>query len=218
MTTTIYPKSFFIIRHGQSTDNVEDLISGCGSDPELTDKGRVQARASSAVFAVLKRALGPVIVSCREDGKTFYRRTQQTAELLTSMKPEAFVPEAGIRERAFGMQDGKMTEKEYRRAGVALEGEELPPQHQERVVEALNRRLKEATKPPLFVAHGGTTRRILEAMGVAKGRVEVENGQIYQMVPMKDTWMIFELSVEHGKLKRTDITPKAIMGRTVPGY
>lgn len=187
---------------------MRELMSGSGSDPKLSEPGKQQALASANVYQILKAALGTIFVSSYENG-TLYNRTRETAELLTGLKE--FVAEPGIRERHFGISDGKVTKADCRITGETFDDGEPLDAHRERVVEALNRRLSEATKPPLFVAHGGTVRRIFEAIGI-KEHVAVANAAVYQMVPMKGKWMIFELSVEKGKLARKDITPKATMG------
>ncbi len=203
MPLTITPKSFYMIRHGESVDNERGVVSGASSDPELTAKGRQQAMAAREVFRLLDPKPGKIFVSGYEDGTT-YKRTKDTAEILTGHTD--FVVEHGIRERDFGAIDGKMPDDEYRKLKVLPEGTEHPDAHGQRVVGALNRRLAEEDAPPLFVGHGGTMRRVLEAMGMDK-RVEVDNAQICQMVPVNGRWKIFELSAEKGKLKRTDITP-----------
>ena len=46
-------KPFYLMRHAHSTDNANQMISGSGSDPDLTDIGRAQAELAQHVFAAL---------------------------------------------------------------------------------------------------------------------------------------------------------------------
>lgn len=175
----LHRKTFHVVRHGQTTDNAAGLISGGGRDPDLTDAGRSQALDAAGIFANLTPDPSRIIVSA-------LRRTHQTAQLITN-RPDFHVDER-LNERYLGELDGRISEEEQKRLG-ALPGEEAVADQALRVLAALNHHLSESTAP-LFVVHGGTIRRILEAAGL-KGKVEAHNGVIYTLHPASgDAWNI----------------------------
>lgn len=173
----LHRKTFHVVRHGQTTDNAAGLISGGGRDPELTDAGRAQAIKAAAIFSKLSPAPARIIVSA-------LRRTHQTAQLITNS--EDFHIDERLNERYLGGLDGKISEEEQKRLDV-LPGEESVDDQALRVLAALNHHLAEY-EAPLFVVHGGTIRRILEAANL-KGKVEAHNGVIYTIHPASgDAW------------------------------
>lgn len=200
-TAQLIPKSFYMLRHGQTIDNAEGVISGGDRDADLTDKGEQQAKMAHEAHELLDPKPEQIIV-------TGLSRTHHTAEIMTGHRN--FIKEPGLNERCLGEIDGKITEAEQKKRGP-LPGEESSKDHAERVVAAVNRHLSESESPPLFVTHGGTTRRMLEAAGI-KERVDVNNAQIYHFIPVNNRWKIFELSVADGKLQRKDITPVQAAG------
>ena len=188
--TDIHKHSFYIMRHGQTTDNEAGLISG-RSDPELTKEGVQQALKAKKVFKHLEAKTDKIIVTER-------KRTHKSAELLVDHTD--FIIEPDLNERDLGELDGKITEDEQKSMG-ALPGEESKKDHASRVIKGINAH-QEYEKTPLFVMHAGTIRRVLEATGI-KERVNVANTQIYHFVPVEDSWRIYEFSLLNGKLKKT---------------
>lgn len=170
----LHRKMFHVVRHGQTTDNADGLISGGGRDPDLTDAGREQAIKAAAIFARLDPAPSRIVVSA-------LRRTHQTAAFITNGAD--FYIDERLNERYLGELDGKISEEEQARLRV-LPGEESVPDQALRVLAALNQHLSES-EAPLFVVHGGTIRRILEAANL-KGKVEAHNGVIYTFHPAPD--------------------------------
>lgn len=171
----LHRQIFHVMRHGQTTDNEAGLISGGGRDPDLTELGRTQAMAAARIFSCLAPAPSRIIV-------TALRRTHQTAQLVTQQKD--FHIDARLNERYLGELDGQITEEEQKRLRV-LPGEESTTQQSLRVIDSLNHHLAECVAP-LFVVHGGTIRRILEAANL-KDRIEAHNGIIYTFKPVTGT-------------------------------
>ncbi len=169
--TILHRKIFYMIRHGQTQDNAAGVISGGGRDPHLTDLGRVQAEKAGLAFKHLNPAPARLIVSA-------LIRTHQTGALVAPHLPRTI--DARLNERYLGALDGKITEEEQIKRGV-LPGEESVADQFARVIESLNAHLEEDA-PALFVTHGGTLRRVLEATGL-KGKVEAHNGILYAFHP-----------------------------------
>lgn len=180
----ILPKIFYIMRHGQSVDNELGLISGSGSDPHLTDLGREQARIAQKHYNKLEIKPSKIVVSA-------LKRTHQTAELVVGHID--FIEDPDLNERYLGELDGKITESEQK-LRKQLPGEESGGDHAKRVISAINRYL-ESDEQVLFVCHGGTIRRVLEALNLANA-VHVENAVIYKFVPHGNHWHVYNLHVD----------------------
>jgi broad specificity phosphatase PhoE len=162
-------RAFYLMRHGQTTDNALGLISGGGSDPFLTLKGHKQAE----IAALRIRALDPApsrIVSSP------LRRALLTARALSGAVPLSIDPR--LAERHLGPLDGKISEAEQKSRG-ALPEEESADAHRRRVLEALNAHLAEEGGT-LFVCHAGTIRRICETLRLAP---RVGNAEILRLAP-----------------------------------
>lgn len=169
---------FYILRHGQSMDNANDLISGGGRDPSLTLLGIEQAKRAGVIFKKLSPLPVKIITSA-------LKRTHETAFHVTGH--DNFIQEAALNERYLGELDGKISEAEQKQRG-ALPGEELVPHHFNRVVATINQHLKEG-ELTLFVCHGGTIRRVLEATQLS-GTLSVDNARIYYFLPVEGLWTV----------------------------
>lgn len=164
------------MRHGQSEDNASSLISGAGSDPDLTGLGREQALLARDFYLTLDPVPTRIVVSG-------LKRTHQTAHIVTGHTD--FIIEAGLNERHLGELDGKITEAEQK-ARKVLPGEETGEAHRARVIAAINAHLS-CDEVPLFVCHGGTIRRILEITRIQE-TTGVANAKIYKLVPEETGW------------------------------
>lgn len=172
-------KPFYVMRHGQSEDNARGLISGAGSDPNLTELGQEQARLARNIFLKLFPAPTRIVVST-------LKRTHQTAQLVVGHTD--FIIEPGLNERHLGELDGRVSEAEQK-ARKILPGEELSVAHRARVISAINTHLS-GNDIPLFVCHGGTVRRIIEVTDVS-GIAHIGNAEIYMLNPNPDKfWTI----------------------------
>lgn len=183
MSLILPHKVFYVMRHGETHDNAAGLISGGGRDPDLTDLGRAQAALAAKTFRTLSPMPTRIVASS-------LKRTYQTAALVASHIP--YEIDERLNERHLGELDGRISELEQRKR-ITLPGEESVAAQMARVIESLNTHLAR-DEVSLFVAHGGTLRRILEAADL-KGKVEAHNAVIYGFAPDGDgaqkKWRVF---------------------------
>ena len=95
----VVAKSFYMVRHGETTDNAKGLISGGYSNPSMTDLGRQQTREIRNVYMHLDPKPKKPIVSN-------LNRTHEASEIITGHSDYEIDP--GLDERSFGYLDGKM--------------------------------------------------------------------------------------------------------------
>ena len=169
-------KPFYVMRHAQSTDNAQGLISGAGSDPHLSELGRVQAAEARQVYLKLGTLPETIIVSG-------LIRTHQTAHLLLGHSD--FIIDPNLNERHLGDLDGKISESQQQ-AMKTLPGEESSAAHRARVLTALNHHLQLATLP-LFVCHGGTVRRVMELAGIEHPQ-RIGNAELFYLYADAAGW------------------------------
>jgi broad specificity phosphatase PhoE len=183
-TTKIY-----LVRHGQSLFNIQGLISG-HSDPELTDYGRKQAAASRQLLSQvnLDAAYSSDLV-----------RAVETAEIIYGKKLPEDNKIASLRERNFGLLDGKPNEHwdEHYKVFEALpdadkwhhrsvEGMETDHELAARWQEALAAIAKRHTGGNiLVVGHGSSIRTLLIKIGYATHstlpRGSVDNADVVEI-------------------------------------
>lgn len=86
-----------LVRHGQSTWNVERLVQGQTNHPELTELGREQARQAAELLAgsAAVRLLTSDLV-----------RAVQTAEIIGAVLALVPIPTSLLREQSFGRVEG----------------------------------------------------------------------------------------------------------------
>ena len=173
---TITRKPFYLMRHAQSTDNEQGLISGAGSDPHLSALGRAQAEEARQVYLKLGTLPEKIIVS----GLV---RTHQTAHLVVGHTD--FIIDPNLNERHLGDLDGKISEAEQI-TRKTLPGEESSADHRARVLKALNQHLTRDTLP-LFICHGGTVRRVMELTGI-RHEQRIGNAEIFYLAPGTSGW------------------------------
>jgi len=179
VTLVLPQRLFYVVRHAQSTDNAAGLISGAGSDPNLTDFGRMQAMEAGAVLRSLQPQPERVIVSG-------LKRTLQTAEHMVSALE--IVADARLNERHLGELDGKISETVQKTYGK-LPGEEKSSTHRDRVREALQFHLECDERVPLFICHGGTARRIFEILEL-ESTAPIPNARIFKIMPDNNKWQL----------------------------
>jgi probable phosphoglycerate mutase len=151
------PVQLLVLRHGETTWNGAGRIQGFQDSP-LTDRGLAQARAAGARLAAER----PGALYCSDLG-----RALQTAREIAAATSLPLRPDAGLRERSFGVLEGKTWDEISRDHPVdarllredpfvpAPGGESLA-QFRERVTGALRRIAAEAgTDRIAVVTHGG---------------------------------------------------------------
>ena len=166
------------MRHGQSADNAAGMISGAGSNPHLTLKGYKQAEIASLVFSRLDPKPTLIISS----GLV---RAHVTAHVVTGNIE--IMQDPDLNERHLGELDGKITEHRQKEIKT-LPGEETPAQHSARVLTAITRHRKPG-QIPLFVCHGGTIRRVMDALQ-PQDIPEIENARIYKFSWHDTMWQV----------------------------
>ena len=170
--------TILLARHGETDWNRDGRFQG-HADPSLTDLGRTQARELAESLG--DEALDAIYASD-------LRRAYETAEIVGARLGLPVTGETGVREIDVGSWQG-LTRIEI--DGAEWDGESRD-QHQQRVLETLR---QIAERHPsgnvLVVAHGGTVRRIQEAV-LGEGLPVIEHCGIWRVV------------VEDGDLRRLD--------------
>lgn len=146
----------YFIRHGESTSNYGELITG-QQDVPLTDLGREQARAAGQTIAAQGITLDHIICSS-------LMRAHDTAKIIAR---EIGFPEDQIQvndlviERSFGTLEGKpkMSPAVLDDELIQKSGGELDLQIRERAQKLLDS-LKDAKGNVLIVSHTGFGRRL----------------------------------------------------------
>ena len=197
-------KTFYIMRHGQTEMNAQEIVAGV-TDTPLTEEGKRQAREAKAVFDKLEPKPTRIII-------TQLSRTRETAKLATGLDGNEFIVDPKLNEKNLGAMDGFVHNDEYRRLhkhGAPVEGLEDPEYFYQRVSAALNMHLVESNDAPLFVNHSGTVRRAFRAGGLDASAMEIPNAAIIEFKPVgRDRWETYQLSIgPDGGLKRNNITP-----------
>lgn len=168
----------YFIRHGESTANHEELITG-QQDAPLTNLGRVQASAAGHVIASKGIKIDHIICSS-------LMRAHDTAKLIAH---EIGFPEDNIQvndlviERSFGSLEGKpkgdastMTDEYVKECGG-----ELDPEVRERAQQLLDT-LKDVQGNVLIVSHTGFGRRL---RAVIEG-IATKDSQNFQNATLTD--------------------------------
>lgn len=109
-----------LVRHGQSTWNVQHLVQGQADDAELTDLGRAQARQSAELL--VGRPLERLLTSD-------LRRARQTAAVLGEVLSLTPITTTLLREQALGEAEGLPTDRAaavWERAAAAVDSDGLP--------------------------------------------------------------------------------------------
>lgn len=163
-TQTRMKRTLLIIRHGQTTWNVEHRLPGQVPGVTLSDTGRQQVARLAEALSVLP--ISAIISSPLE-------RAMQTAEIIADGRSLPIEQEPGLMDTNVGRWAGQVIEelsksdpawKEYvRDPTVAPEGIETFPQVQQRVVAAVERWLTkdDIGAYPVFVAHADVVKLLL---------------------------------------------------------
>lgn len=157
-------QTLLIIRHGQTTWNVEHRLPGQLPGVSLNDTGRQQAVRLAEALSVLP--ISAIISSPLE-------RARDTAEIIAKGRELSIQFEPGLMDTDIGPWSGKIIEdlakndpawKEYvKDPTVAPEGVETFPQVQQRSVAAIERWRKHDNigAYPAFVAHADVVKLVV---------------------------------------------------------
>lgn len=154
------PASFFFLRHGESENNLKDLVNG-QTDSLLTEGGRRQAHAAGLEL----NKCGVAAIVCSP-----LRRARETAEIVDSYVGVGIRVLAGLKERNWGCLENRpryMLEDYF----SVPEGAESWEEYRARVW----RTISAAGLQPgsLICGHAGTMRVLRDALGIGdvKGRL-----------------------------------------------
>ncbi len=198
-TQTYMKQTLLIVRHGQTTWNVEHRLPGQLPGVALNENGRQQAARLAEALTVLP--ISAIISSPLE-------RARDTAEIIAQGRNIPIELEPDLMDTQIGSWAGQVIEdvakndpawKEYvRNPNVAPDGVETFPQVQQRVVAAIERwRTQENVGPyPVFVAHADVIKLLVAHFsGLEAGKagtlhidnasvslVELENEQPPQVI------------------------------------
>ncbi len=205
-------------RHGESTSNVAMKMSDGKDDPELTEKGELQAKNAGKKLAEQGVKFDVIIHTDRI-------RAKNTAEIIakeTEFSGE-FIVENGFTEQTAGEYANKTTEEMKKIAGLSQDcdpkdlrkayknnSEENMEQFEERILTTYEKILaKYKGKKVLIVAHAGTPRPILaKYSGLDKEKcyydMDIRNADPFELMTTEiinplDKWMLSKLQVLIGK-------------------
>lgn len=172
------PFHLHLVRHGQSTWNVEGRLQGWAHHPDLTDLGLSQAHAAAALLA--ERVTGTVTVVSSD-----LVRAHQTADTIAAALGVDVALDPDLREQSLGELEGRLTSdltaeptpqgthiSEVRWGG----GESLEDVHG-RLAAPIDRATTSAHEHVVWVTHGDTMRVALARLAGRSHR-EVEWGPI----------------------------------------
>jgi probable phosphoglycerate mutase len=157
-----------IARHGETDWNRERRWQG-HADPPLNDLGRAQAEQLATALA-------------REGIEAIYasdlRRAYETAEIVGARLGVAVTSDPALREIDVGSRSG-LTSQEV---GDREWDGELPEAHGARVLESIRRITREHPHGRvLVVTHGGSLRRVFEAIGESEGQPAAGNCELFRV-------------------------------------
>ena len=153
----LHPVAFWFLRHGETDWNAQNLSQG-NVDIPLNETGLAQARSASLLLR--NKGITSIISSPLS-------RAKVTADIAAAELGLPVQIDEGLREVAFGVQEGKPMSEWFQPWVDGLltpEGAESFPALTKRAVAAINRCI---TRPPvvLVVAHGALFRALRGAMG-----------------------------------------------------
>ena len=161
------PRAFWFLRHGETDWNAQGRSQG-NVDVPMNAIGLAQARAAAAllrhrgVVSVVASPLGPARV---------------TAEIVAEALGLTVAFDDGLREAAFGVQEGQPMGQwfaDWTEGAFTPEGGESFATLRARAIAAVNRALA-GPAPVLVVSHGGLFRTLRAEMGLVSNQ-RTQNG------------------------------------------
>lgn len=176
MTIPLNP--FYMLRHGQTTANAQEVFSG-SQDVDLTDLGRQQAHANIPVFTALRYKPTVLIHSHRS-------RARDTGQIVNTSMGLEMVEDPRIAEQDFGDWEGLPVAKvrPHILAGEDPPNGETNQEFYDRVGEAFTDHLERHDAPALFVCHGGIWRAFRAIYG--QETMIVKNCEPHLFTPTPD--------------------------------
>ena len=156
--------NIYLIRHGQTDDNVNKIVAGSLTDTPLNEEGKKQAAAAGET---IRNAKIDYIIS------SDMTRTRQTAEIIQSIAGGEIILDNELRERSYGVLEGttfgspaekKDTKSVYGYHGKPENGESYKDV-EDRVYNTFANHFNALEgKNVVFVTHGGSIRTLLRRL------------------------------------------------------
>ena len=156
--------NIYLIRHGQTDDNVNKIVAGSLTDTPLNEEGKKQAAAAGET---IRNAKIDYIIS------SDMTRTRQTAEIIQSIAGGEIILDNELRERSYGVLEGttfgspaekKDTKYVYGYHGKPENGESYKDV-EDRVYNTFANHFNALEgKNVVFVTHGGSIRTLLRRL------------------------------------------------------
>lgn len=143
---------FYMIRHGESTANLEQIASG-HVDVALTEKGIAQAYAAQKIVEALEVKPSIIIHS-------HLQRARNTAKILNENLNLPMVEDALIAEQHYGDWEGKSWSitRQPTRDGIDPPNGESHADFHQRVRNSITKFVNGHAGPVMIVCHGGVFR------------------------------------------------------------
>ena len=182
MDELLHGRRIYLTRHGETSDNVKGIARGRHNNTHLTNKGIAGAMA---LRELIEKLDPPVTVST----SSALERAALTEYMGTLNIPVEHIP-----------ANAAFDERDYEENGQNKPNAESYEAHQERVVKGINSILeKDKDCVPLVVCHGGTVRRVMDAIGnfqKAPDYLKIPNASIIEVVtPSTSTSQDWQLNV-----------------------
>lgn len=170
-------RPFYMIRHGQSTANAQELLAGGGWDAELTDLGRQQAKDTQSIFQNL--AIKPSVII-----HSHLIRARDTARIIneTLHLPLHEIPD--VAEHNVGEWEGQPWDitRPLLDQRIDPPGGESHVTFRNRVKRGITHAIAHSDDPVLIVCHGGVFRGLGDLYGLRFHRID--NCVLYQFTPI----------------------------------
>ena len=192
ISPTVPAKPFFMIRHGQSEANVEEVQAGGEWDTPLTEYGRQQARDNHPILQALETKPVSIVHSQLS-------RAKDTASLLNEVLKLPMTEDPDVAEQYCG----GWARKPWKDVRTLIQQGISPPDgetHEEfsvRVHRGITNALNTQESPTMIVCHGGVFRGFCAPYGIRLPRIE--NCVLYEFEPLNQPqgnngfpWVIWE--------------------------
>jgi probable phosphoglycerate mutase len=201
------PKSFYMIRHGQTEHNISQIAAGGETDSALTELGRKQAQELAPYLINLEMIPSRIFHSSMQ-------RARHTAEYLNEFLGLEMEEIHDLREQEIGDWAGRpWSDPEIRfTRDTAPPNGETSAQFGARVQRAITYCLEktENVGPPLIVCHGGLFFGLGIMYNIYEAITEIENCQLHYFEPHDDypffPWKIVQYVTNGGWLE-SEATP-----------
>ena len=168
---------FYFLRHGQTEGNASRIFQT--PTIELNETGIRQARAAADKLKS---------VPFREIFCSSWRRAHHTAMIVAEVTGKRLTVVPDLHERFFGDWIGTSSVN-LDWAADAPGGETLQ-QFIDRTKRGLEEALRDSGEPPLIVAHGGTLRVLVAALGAVVDEAARENATPLELKRTPDGWLV----------------------------